>query len=41
MSDMTLTDMTPFFDRHERRSRRVVIALVCTSLIEQGAEIAQ
>ncbi|MGC1457420.1 MAG: hypothetical protein WA825_03990 [Steroidobacteraceae bacterium] len=32
MSDMTLTDMTPFFERHERRSRRVVIALVCTSL---------
>ncbi len=32
MSDMTLTDMAPFFDRHERRFRRVVIALVCTSL---------
>lgn len=32
MSDMTLMDMTPFFERHERRSRRVIIALVCTSL---------
>lgn len=32
MSDMTLTDMNPFFERHERRSRRVLVALVCTSL---------
>jgi hypothetical protein len=32
MSDLTLTDMTPFFERHERRSRRVLGALVCTSL---------
>ncbi|HUK01561.1 MAG TPA: hypothetical protein VLW26_04725 [Steroidobacteraceae bacterium] len=32
MSDMTLTDMTPFLERHERRARRVVIALVGASL---------
>jgi hypothetical protein len=32
MSDMTLTDMTPFFERHERKSRRAIVALTCTSL---------
>jgi hypothetical protein len=32
MSDTTFTDMTPFFERYERRSRRVIVALVCASL---------
>lgn len=32
MADMTLTDMTPFFERHERRSRRAFVTILSTNL---------
>ncbi|HEV2703650.1 MAG TPA: hypothetical protein VGV09_18640 [Steroidobacteraceae bacterium] len=32
MSDMMLTDMNPFFERHERKSRRLMVGLSCVSL---------
>ena len=33
MSDLSLTDITPFFERHERRFRRALGTLVCASVV--------
>lgn len=37
MSDMALTDMGPFMRRHDRRSRRIFVALLATSLLVSAA----
>ena len=37
MNDMTLTDMGPFMNRHDRRSRRVLVAMIATSLLVSAA----
>jgi len=37
MTDPTFVDIAPFFARHDRRTRRTFIALLCTSLVLSAA----